>query len=330
MARFLVVGGAGYIGSHVVKRLLEQGFQVVSLDNLSTGHRQAVVGGELIVGDLGDPRLLDQVLGAAPVDCVMHFAALCLVGESVEHPVDYYRTNVCRTAALLDAMVRHGVGRLIFSSTAAVYGEPRQIPIREDDPTEPSNPYGRTKLAAEQLLADCDRAHGLRSVCLRYFNAAGADPAGAIGEDHRPETHLIPIVLQAALGMRPRVEVYGTDWDTPDGTCIRDYVHVQDLADAHVLAARHLLDGGASATYNLGCAQGLSVRQALDLARQVTGREIPVAESPRRRGDPARLVASSERIRGELGWRPRFEDPREIIETAWAWHSSHPQGYGSP
>jgi len=328
MLNFLIVGGAGYIGSHVARQLHRQGYGVVVLDDLSKGHRQAVQEGEFITGDLGDVKLLGQLFSRRKIDGVMHFAALSLVGESMEQPLLYYENNTARTTRLLLAMLEHGVKRFILSSTAAVYGEPKRIPIVETDPTEPANPYGKSKLFIEKILEDCHEAHGLGYVSLRYFNAAGADEAGDIGEDHFPETHLIPLVLQVALGQRDRIEIYGTDWDTPDGTCIRDYIHVLDLADAHILAIRSLLEGAESSVYNLGCQTGYSVREIVEIARKVTGHPIPVKEGGRRPGDPASLVASSERIKAELGWKPRFEDPEKIILTAWNWHRNHPRGFG--
>ena len=336
--RLLVIGGAGYIGSHVVKELVNQGNEVVVLDDLSMGHRQAVKGstdyaeikdkdGEFIQGDLGDRELLGQIFSSRKIDCVMHFAAFSLVGESVEKPLAYYDNNTARTTHLLMAMKEHGVNRFILSSTAAVYGEPKNIPILETDPTEPTNPYGRSKLFIEKILKDCDVAHGIKYISLRYFNAAGADEDGEIGEDHQPETHLIPLVLQVALGQRESIKIFGTDWDTPDGTCIRDYIHVTDLVEAHILAAQRLTDGGESVVYNLGCQSGYSVKQIIDIARKVTGHPIPAEEAGRRPGDPARLVASSDKIKRELGWSPHFEDPEKIIATAWKWHQKHPNGY---
>lgn len=327
MMRFLIVGGAGYIGSHVVRELTRQGHGAVVLDNLAKGHRQAVVGSDFVLGDLGDRDLLGQVFSQRKIDCVMHFAALSLVGESVEKPLAYYDNNVAKTVALLSAMRDHGVRRFIFSSSAAVYGEPQQIPIVETAPLKPTNPYGRTKLFIEKILQDCDQAHGLKYASLRYFNAAGADETGEIGEDHAPETHLIPIVLQVALGQRSEVRIFGTDWETRDGTCIRDYVHVTDLAHAHILAAQRLMAGGESVIYNLGCENGYSVKQIIDMARRVTGHPIPAKETERRPGDPARLVASSEKIKADLGWTPRFDDPERMIATAWKWHRGHPSGY---
>ncbi len=328
MSSFLVVGGAGYIGSHAVRTLLADGHEVTVLDDLSRGHRPSVPAEHLVQGDLGDRALLAALFAQRPIDCVMHFAAFALVGESVEQPLTYYRNNTARTVELLAAMREAGVDRFIFSSTAATYGEPQRLPIDETHPTVPTNPYGRSKLFLEQVLADCETAWGLRSVCLRYFNAAGAHPSGEIGEDHDPESHLVPILLQVALGQRPRIAIFGTDWDTPDGSCLRDYVHVCDLARAHVLASEHLADGGASRVYNLGCETGYSVREMIDVARAVTGHSVPSTDAPRRPGDPARLVASSARIRSELGWRPVHDSPQAIVETAWRWHRAHPQGYG--
>lgn len=327
MANFLIVGGAGYIGSHVVKKLVSQGHEVVVLDNLSKGHRKAVSGGKFIEGDLGDRDLLGRIFLSRKIDCIMHFAAFSLVGESMEEPYAYYENNTARTTHLLMAMRDYGINRFIFSSTAAVYGEPKHIPIIETDPTEPTNPYGRSKLFIENILEDSDDAYGLKYTSLRYFNAAGADEDGKIGEDHSPETHLIPLVLQVALGQREFIEIYGTDWGTPDGTCIRDYIHVLDLAEAHILAAQRLMDGGESVAYNLGCQTGYSVKDIISIARKVTGHPIPTRESVRRLGDPARLVASSDKIRKELSWSPRFDDPEKIIATAWKWHRNHPRGY---
>lgn len=325
--RVLVVGGAGYIGSHVVLELLDAGHQVVVLDNLAKGHRRAVdPRAQLVVGDCGDAGVLEQVF-STPVDAVMHFAAFSLVGESVQKPADYYRQNVVKGLALLEAMLRHGVRQMVFSSTAAVYGEPATVPIPEDHPTVPTNPYGNSKLAYERVLADFSRAYGLRYASLRYFNAAGADPQGRVGEDHDPETHLIPLVLAAALGKRPAVEIFGTDYPTPDGTCIRDYIHVTDLAAAHRLALDYLSHGGASQVFNLGNGQGVSVRQVVETAEEVVGHAIPVVEGSRRPGDPARLVASSERAMRELGWEPRYADLRTIVATAWQWHRTHPEGF---
>ena len=318
----LVVGGAGYIGTHMVAGLLRAGYQVVTLDNLSRGHRDLVPGGTFIEGDLGDAALLDRIFTQHRISAVMHFAAFSLVGESVARPLDYYRNNVANTVELLAGMAHHNIRNFIFSSTAAVYGEPRSArPLREDDPHQPSNPYGATKLAVERMLADCAAASNMRYVSLRYFNAAGADPSGTMGERHYPETHLIPLILQVAAGERDSIQIYGTNYATPDGTCIRDYIHVNDLAQAHLLALRYLTAGGNSAVYNLGNSRGHSVREVIDVARSVTGHAIPAIAAERRAGDPAMLVADSERIRRELGWKPQFESLRTIIETAWVWHS---------
>jgi UDP-glucose 4-epimerase len=327
MAVFLIVGGAGYIGSHMVKHLASHGHDVVVLDDLSTGHRKSVVAGKFIQGDLGDQDLIEEIFSTLKIDCVMHFAAFSLVGESVERPLTYYNNNLAKTTRLLMAMVKHGVDKFILSSTAAVYGEPKNLPILETEPTEPTNPYGRSKLFIEKVLEDCDASHGLKYISLRYFNAAGASKDGEIGEDHSPETHLIPLVLQVALRQREYIEIYGTDWDTPDGTCIRDYIHVMDLAEAHISAAQRLMEGGESGVYNLGCQSGYSVREIISIARKITGSPIPAVESARRPGDPARLVASSEKIKSELGWNPRYDDPERIIATAWRWHSANPRGY---
>lgn len=320
METILVVGGAGYIGSHMVKALLEGGYHVLVLDNLSTGYRELLTGGNFVEGRLGDGALLDRLFRENDITAVMHFAAFSLVGESVQSPLKYYRNNIAETVSLIDAMVRHGVHRFIFSSTAAVYGEPEKTPISEGHPCRPTNPYGTSKLCVEQMLADCDRAHGLKSICLRYFNASGADASGGIGEMHNPETHLIPLVLKSAMSKKP-VRIFGTDYPTTDGTCVRDYVHVTDLAQAHLLALQALLQGAGSCAYNLGNSIGYSVRQVIDLAGKVTGRTLKVIEEPRRPGDPAVLVADSEKIKRELNWRPRYEDLEKIIATAWAWHS---------
>lgn len=324
----LVVGGAGYIGSHMCKRLAGGGYRPVVLDNLDRGHRAAVQWGPLITGAMDDDDLLDRVFSRHRFAAVMHFAAFAYVGESVQDPALYYRNNLAAPLALLDAMRRHGVGRFIFSSTCAIYGEPRQLPIPEDHPQAPINPYGWTKKLVEQVLADYGRAYGLESVCLRYFNAAGADPDAEIGEDHDPETHLIPLVLQAALGRRPSVAIFGDDYDTEDGTCVRDYIHVCDLAEAHLLALQGLLAGKGGGAFNLGNGRGYSVRQVIETARRVSGRDIVAKIAPRRDGDPARLVGSSEKFISRFGWRPRFADLETIIETAWRWHRAHPDGFG--
>ena len=318
--KILVVGGAGYIGAHMVRQLIKARCDVVILDNLSTGNRKLVQGDEFIQGNLGDTDLLDKLFSRHTFDAVMHFAAFSQVGESMHRPLMYYRNNLAETIALLNAMVRHDVKRFIFSSTAAVYGEPVAIPIAEDHPCAPTNPYGNTKLAVERMLADCDAAYGLKSTALRYFNAAGADESGEIGELHEPETHLIPIVLRAADGMIDHIRLFGTDYATTDGTCIRDYVHVNDLAQAHLLALDALLKGGDSTIYNLGSSSGYSVREVIGKAEGVTGKKIPVVEAPRRPGDPAVLVASSEKIKHQLGWTPAYDNLEKIIQTAWNWH----------
>jgi UDP-glucose 4-epimerase len=315
----LVIGGAGYIGSHMVKLLLRAGHEVVTLDNLATGFRDAVVGGEFVQCDLADRAGLDAVFERHAFDGVMHFASFIQVGESVLKPDLYYRNNFCNTLNLLDAMVAHGVRRFIFSSTAAIFGEPEYVPIDEAHAKRPINPYGISKWMVEQALADYDRAFGLKSICLRYFNAAGADPEGELGERHDPETHLIPLVLQAASGRRPEIAVFGRDYDTPDGTCIRDYVHIMDLCQAHLLALDALVAGGESDAFNLGNGSGFSVQEVIEAARRVTGKEIRVKESPRRAGDPARLVANAERAKRVLGWKPEFADLDVIVGHAWGW-----------
>jgi len=315
----LVTGGAGYIGSHVVKELGEKGYRPVVYDNLSTGHRWAVKKGALIEGDLEDKKKLQIVLEKEKPLAVMHFAASAVVGESVERPELYFRNNVINSFNLLEAMLTAGVKCFIFSSSAAVYGNPHQVPIVEDHPLSPVNPYGEGKVFVERALRWYEEAHGLRYISLRYFNAAGADPEGELGEDHDPETHLIPRILAVALGRRPAIEIYGTDYETPDGTCIRDYIHVSDLAQAHILALEALLDGATSRVYNLGNQRGFSVNEVVDVARVVTNHPIPVQESSRRQGDPAVLVASSERIKKDLGWKPYYDDLKTILETAWGW-----------
>jgi UDP-glucose 4-epimerase len=318
--KVLVVGGAGYIGSHMVKDLLDAGYHVITLDDLSTGHRELLPGGEFVEGGLGDAVLLDKLFSTHKISAVMHFAAFSLVGESVEKPLKYYRNNMAATAELLDSMIRHNVKRFIFSSTAAVYGEPVDIPITESHPCNPTNPYGESKIAVERMLKDCDSAYGLKYISLRYFNAAGADKSGKIGERHRNETHLIPLVLEVAAGRRENIKVFGANYLTPDGTCIRDYIHVSDLSGAHLLALNSLLSGGDSAVYNLGNNRGYSVREVIELARKVTGKPIPAIEADKRPGDPAILIASSDKIKKNLGWKPEYEDLETIIKTAWKWH----------
>lgn len=317
----LVVGGAGYIGSHMVKMLLEQGHSVITYDNLSTGFRDAVLGGEFVEGDLADTVRLDATFRRFQPDAVMHFASHIQVGESVEHPARYYANNVVNTLNLLDAMVRHGVTYFVFSSTAAIFGEPEYLPISPFHPKAPLNPYGRSKWMIEMVLEDYERAYGLKSVCLRYFNAAGADPSGALGERHEPETHLIPLVLQALSGKRDSISVFGRDYDTPDGTCIRDYIHVNDLCAAHSMALERLMETGASSCYNLGNGQGFSVQEVIDAAERVTGRRVKVVDRPRRSGDPARLVADPRLAQKELGWQPAYPDLETIILHAWVWES---------
>lgn len=318
--KILVVGGAGYIGSHMVRELLSEGFNPLVFDNLSTGHAWAVPDGRLLEGDLANRHRLAEVFATHRFDAVMHFASFIQVGESVNAPLKYYRNNVANTLNLLDAMQAAGVRRFVFSSTAAVYGTSSSVPISETSTLHPENPYGHSKLMIEQVLADCEPAWGLKSARLRYFNAAGAHPAGTIGEAHDPESHLIPIILQVALGKRESVTVNGDDYPTPDGTCIRDYIHVCDLATAHTLSLRALLDGGESMVYNLGNGTGYSIREVIEVCQEVTGHLIPVAIGPRRKGDPGALVASATKIVTELGWKPRYAELRTIVETAWKWH----------
>ncbi|MCL5256563.1 MAG: UDP-glucose 4-epimerase GalE [Chloroflexi bacterium] len=324
--RVLVTGGAGYIGSMTTEMLLSAGHAVVVLDNLSKGHPEAVdPRAELIVGDLSDAEFLEGIFSTLQVDAVMHFAASSLVGESVVQPAKYFRNNLANGINLLDAMLGGNVRRLVFSSTAAVYGEPKQIPIVEESPLVPTNPYGESKLAFERALPWYDRAYGLKYSSLRYFNAAGA--SAKLGEDHDPESHLIPLAIAAVLGKRPSLEVFGTDYPTADGTCVRDYIHVQDLAAAHILALEAL--GQGSRIYNLGNGQGFTVRQVLDVVGEVAGRPVPAVEGPRRPGDPPALVASSDKIRSELGWKPAYPSLGSIVRSAWDWHRAHPEGYES-
>lgn len=313
----LVVGGAGYIGSHMTRQLLDAGMEVTVFDNLSSGQRDAVLGGQLVIGDLADPVALETLFSGSRFDAVMHFAGSIQVGESVLRPDLYYRNNVANTLNLLEAMVRHGVLRLVFSSSAAVFGEPVRIPIDETHSMHPVNPYGRGKLMVEQVLADFDHAYRLRSVCLRYFNAAGADPAGRLGERHDPETHLIPIALEVALGRRPHLAIFGDDYDTPDGTCIRDYVHVCDLCKAHLRALELLWASDESLAVNLGNGQGYSVTEVVNAVRAISGQPVPVRIEPRRAGDPARLIADSRTARERLGWKPDFPRLSDIVEHAW-------------
>ena len=324
----LVCGGAGYIGSHAVHALIEKGEQVVVVDNLQTGHRDALnPKAKFYEGDIRDASVLDKIFTENKVEAVIHFAANSLVGESMEKPLLYFNNNVYGMQVLLEAMVRHGVDKIVFSSTAAVYGEPKRMPIHEDDETCPTNTYGETKLTMEKMMKWVSRADGVRYVSLRYFNAAGALPDGSIGEDHATETHLIPLILQVPTGRRDHITVFGDDYPTPDGTCLRDYIHVVDLADAHVLALEYLRKGGASDIFNLGNGQGFSVKEMIAAAEKATGRSIKVEIGARRAGDPAQLIASSEKVRSVLGWKPQFTDVEQVIGTAWRWHEHHPHGY---
>ncbi len=318
----LVTGGAGYIGSHYVLYERTRGNDVVVLDNLIYGHREAVLDVPLVVGDHGDRAVLDQIFTQYPINAVVHFAAFASVGESVAHPERYYHNNVAGTLNVLDAMRDHGVKHFIFSSSCATYGNPQYVPMDEKHPQNPINPYGESKFICEKMMSAYDQAHGLRFVSLRYFNAAGADPDGRIGESHDPESHIIPIVLQVAQGKRENVSIFGNDYDTPDGTCIRDYIHILDLAQAHALALDRLRAGAESAFYNLGTEHGFSVREVIGLCEKVTGRLITTVEGPRRPGDPPRLVASASKIKSELGWKPRFTDLEETISTAWRWEQN--------
>ncbi|MFH7026518.1 MAG: UDP-glucose 4-epimerase GalE [Heteroscytonema crispum UTEX LB 1556] len=319
----LVTGGAGYIGSHTVLALKRAGYEVVILDNLVYGHRdlvEQVLQVELVVGDTGDRALLDNLFAGRDIDAVMHFSAYAYVGESVVDPAKYYRNNVIGTLTLLEAMLAASVKKFVFSSTCATYGVPSVVKITEDQPQNPINPYGASKLMVERILSDFAEAYDLKSVRFRYFNAAGADKSGLLGEDHNPETHLIPLVLLTALGKRESISIFGTDYPTPDGTCIRDYIHVSDLADAHVLGLEYLLKGGDSEVFNLGNGNGFSVREVIETAEQVTGREIPVVECLRRPGDPPALVGSGDKASKILGWQPQYSSLKEILTHAWQWH----------
>ena len=324
----LVTGGAGYIGSHAVLALRDAGYGVLVLDNLVYGHRdlvESVLDAELVEGDTNDRPLLDRLFSTYPIAAVMHFAAYAYVGESVTDPGKYYRNNVAGTLTLLEAMVAASIPKFVFSSTCATYGVPKAVPIPEDHPQDPINPYGQTKLMVEKILADFDHAYGFKSVRFRYFNAAGADPQGRLGEDHNPETHLIPLVLLAALGKRDAISIFGTDYATPDGTCIRDYIHVADLAQAHVLGLEYLLKGGDSQIFNLGNGSGFSVKEVIEAARRITEREIKAVECDRRPGDPPALVGSSQKARELLGWQPQYTDIDTIIRHAWQWHQKRHQ-----
>ncbi len=325
--RIFVVGGAGYVGSHCVRRLIAAGHEVTVLDNLSSGHQAAVdPKATFVQGDLGDRAMLDGLFDAGRYDAVMHFAAFLNVGESVHEPLKYYHNNVANTLKLLECMRAHDVQRFVFSSTCAIYGEPERLPIVEDLPKAPINPYGHSKLAVEWMLSDSARAWGLGAVALRYFNASGAAADGTIGEDHDPEVHLIPIVLQVTLGQRENIRIFGTDYPTPDGTCIRDYIHVEDLAEAHLLAIEGCRPGEFEA-FNVGTGNGNSVREILEAARSVTGHAIPAIEDARREGDPPELYANPDKLRERFSWQPRYLDVRDTIETAWNWHRTHPNGF---
>ena len=327
--KVLVTGGAGYIGSHAVRELLAAGHGVVVLDNLVKGHRTSIPKETpLVHADIRDAAVLEQTFSSHAIDAVMHFAAVSEVGESMANPAKYYRDNVAATLSLLESMQAASVRKIVFSSTAAVYGEPECCPIREDARLCPTNVYGRTKLVIENMLADFAMAYGFSYVALRYFNAAGALPAGGVGEDHAPESHLIPLILKTALGQRPAISIYGTDYPTPDGSCIRDYIHVTDLATAHVLAIEHLQAGGEPRTYNLGSQHGFSVREVVAQAKKITGVDFPVVEAARRSGDPAVLVASSAKFQQDFPWQPRYSDLPTILQTAWDWHRAYPDGYG--
>ncbi|GGK05152.1 UDP-glucose 4-epimerase GalE [Lentibacillus kapialis] len=324
----LVLGGAGYIGSHAVYQLIDKGENVVVIDNLETGHVEAIhPNASFYQGDIRDIKFLRDVFDKESIDGVMHFAANSLVGESMEKPLKYFDNNVYGTQVLLQAMTEHSVNRIVFSSTAATYGEPESIPLTEVMQTKPSNTYGETKLTMEKLMKWTEQAYGIKYVSLRYFNVAGARESGEIGEDHRPETHLVPIILQTALGQRSHISIFGDDYDTADGTCIRDYVHVEDLIQAHIQAMNHLKDGGQSNIFNLGSSQGFSVKEMIDAARNVTGKDIPAKIGKRRQGDPSTLIASSDKAKQVLGWRPSRTSITQIMEDAWSWHSARPNGY---
>jgi UDP-glucose 4-epimerase len=326
--KILVCGGAGYIGSHMVRELVEKGYDVVVLDNFSTGHAGAVhPQAALVEGDIRDKKVLRNVFKEHAVDCVMHFCANSQVGESMELPLKYYHNNVYGTMCLLEVMREFQVNKFVFSSTAAVYGEPEELPITEETAKNPTNTYGETKLTVEKMLKWVDQAHGVKSVIFRYFNAAGAHPSGEIGEDHDPESHLIPLIIQAALGQREKISIFGEDYPTPDGSCIRDYIHIMDIAAAHILGMEQLLSGAESDVYNLGNGSGFSVKEVIEKVKQLTGREFPVEIAERRGGDPATLIASSEKAQQKLGWKPVHSDLDNIINTAWKWHQSHPDGF---
>lgn len=326
MHTIMVAGGAGYIGSHMVALLLEKKYEVVVVDNLSTGHRDAVKGAILCVGDVRDRAFLDEVFSTYEIDGIINFAAFSLVGESVTKPLKYYGNNVAGAQSLLESMVRHGIDKLVFSSTAATYGEPEKQPIEETDATVPTNPYGETKLAIEKMLKWCDSAYHIRHVVLRYFNAAGSNTEVGIGEDHNPESHLIPLVMKTALGQREAIGIFGEDYPTTDGTCVRDYIHVRDLVEAHLLALEYLNDGGTSEICNLGSGDGYSVKEIIETSRKVTGMPIKANVEGRRAGDPSTLIASNQKAKAVLGWQP-MRGLEEIISDAWTWHQGHPTGY---
>ncbi len=324
----LVAGGAGYIGSHMVADLVEKGYDVVVADNLSTGHRAAVnEKARFYEGDIRNREFLDELFTKEKIDAVVHFAAFSLVAESMKKPLKYFDNNTGGMITLLEAMHDHGIKYIVFSSTAATYGIPEHMPIKESDPQVPINPYGESKLAMEKIMKWCDKAYGIKFVALRYFNVAGAKPDGSIGEDHHPETHLVPIILQVAAGKRDELSIFGDDYNTPDGTNVRDYVHPMDLADAHILAIKYLQAGNPSDAFNLGSSTGFSNKQMLEAAREVTGKPIPAKMAQRRPGDPDALVAASDKARSVLGWKPKYDDVHDIIASAWKWHSTHPQGY---
>ena len=326
----LVIGGAGYIGSHAVNKLIKKDYNVSVLDNLVTGHRDAVdEAATFYLGDIRDKAILNQIIQEEQIEAIFHFAASSLVGESVEKPLKYFNNNVVGMEVLLEVMQENGVKKIIFSSTAAVYGDVQAPLITEDEPKAPTSPYGESKLMMENMIKWCDLAHGIKFVSLRYFNVAGALSSGEIGEDHDPETHLIPIVLQTALGQRNAMTIFGDDYNTPDGTCIRDYVHVEDLIDAHILALEYLNTNTESQIFNLGSSTGYSVKEIVEASRKVTGKEIPVKIGERRAGDPAKLVAASEKAREILGWKPAYETIEGIIQTAWNWHEANPEGYAN-
>ena len=326
--KILVLGGAGYIGSHTVYELIDSGTEVVVVDNLLTGFREAVhPKAKFYEGDIRDRAFIDSVFEKEEIDGVIHFAASSQVGESMTNPLKYYNNNLCGTEILLESMVAHGIDKIVFSSTAATYGEPESIPILETDRTLPTNCYGETKLSMEKMFQWTSLAHNLRFVSLRYFNACGAHPNGLIGEAHNPETHLIPLILQVPNHQREFISIYGNDYDTKDGTCVRDYIHVNDLAQAHILAMKYLSEGGKSDIFNLGNGVGFTVKEVIETARQITGHSIPAREEERRAGDPSTLIASSEKAKQVLGWKPNYDDLSTIISTAWKWHKSHPDGY---